>query len=356
MRGSVSRCDLEVRLDEPGAVFRPGDAITGEVIVRVHEEGRCDGLALACRWFTHGDGNVDRGDASVETLFKGEWSRGEHRYRFSVTAPRGPMSCEAATVAVRWCMAATADLPWARDPSASCEFRLVPREDATLEEPYFFGSYYGVVEKAQGRKETISTTPTGLPDPSRNSPWVWPLLVIVLAGMLYLLPVLLLVGVPLMALSFGRTQLVRLRLGRPALRVEPRVMCPGGAVEATVVIEPPVDVHVDECYVSLTAEARAVKGSGRGSRTTTVKVHEKKVPLEFARQVLRKGQRVEVTVTLGIPPEGPYTFAASDNRITWKIEASVDVPWWPAWVDDLVLDVRPGRALVGGYRGMPGPG
>lgn len=350
----MSWCDLEVRLDDPDATVRPGDAITGEVVVRAYEAGRCDGLALACRWFTHGAGNVDRGDASVETLFTGEWTRGEHRYRFSVTAPRGPMSCECTPLSVRWCMVATADLPWARDPSAQAVFRLAPREDASLEDPYFFGPYYGVVEKAQARKETISATPTGQPDRSRTPLWTWPLVAFVLIGMVYLVPFLLLLAVPLMLLSVGRTQLLRLRLGRPELRVVPRVMSPGGAVEATVVIVPPADVHVDECTISLTAEARTEEGHGRGARTTTVKVHEEKVPLEFARQVLRKDQRVEVTVALRIPPEGPYTFAATDNRVTWKVEASVDIPWWPCWVEACVVDVRPGRALIGGYRGLPG--
>lgn len=78
-----------------------GEPIAGVVIVRVSEETRCEGLAVRCEWYTRGAGNQEKGEASREALYSGAWWPGEHRYRFSIAAPLGPLSSDTGPLSVR---------------------------------------------------------------------------------------------------------------------------------------------------------------------------------------------------------------------------------------------------------------
>ena len=346
----MARCDLTVRLDDDAAVFRPGDVIHGEVVVRVHAAGACDGLTLVCEWFTRGAGNVEQGEASVEQLFVGDWRPGEHRYRFAVVAPRGPLAYESPQLTVGWRLVARADLPWARDSSAAAEFRLLPRREGSLEDPYYFGPGYTALVAGIEPSPTVSLTPTGQPVRDRTPWWTLLLAILMMFALLYTLPALLVIAALCVGYALIRALLVRARLGSPELRVVPRVSCPEGVVEVTLAIKPRKDVQLAECFVELRAVLTVEKGQGKGRRTTTKALFERREQLALVGRQLRAGQRVEGAVAFAIPAEGPYTFIASSNKIRWIVAARAGISWWPAWREECELSVRPGQAPGAAYR------
>ena len=74
---------LSIRLD--AAEFHQGNAITGEVVVRGLEQEHCNGLTIACAWFTRGACPHEKHSLRRILLFQGPWSPGEHRYRFAAS-------------------------------------------------------------------------------------------------------------------------------------------------------------------------------------------------------------------------------------------------------------------------------
>lgn len=48
----MSKCDLNVVIDERSAVFKVGDPITGRVEVLVDKECTCNGLSVTLEWRT----------------------------------------------------------------------------------------------------------------------------------------------------------------------------------------------------------------------------------------------------------------------------------------------------------------
>ena len=83
--------DLRVELDKPERTYRPGEAISGRVLVYPDSVTECEGLTVALVWATHGKGNRARQPEKAFHLFRGTWLSGEEAsYPFSLTAPSGP--------------------------------------------------------------------------------------------------------------------------------------------------------------------------------------------------------------------------------------------------------------------------
>lgn len=355
LAGAMAKCDLTVRLDEGSTVVRQGDPITGEVIVRVDEFGRCDGLALVCEWFTRGSGNPESGEASREVLHTGDWWPGEHRYRFTVAAPLGPMSSDGEAIAIGWRVVARADLAWARDAVAGAEFRLLPRPDASLEEPYYFGPSYGILAGDLGAELKLSETPSG-EAAKKGSWWAWMAGALLVVTLAVAMPPLLLLMSPFIVYAVIHNLLVRDKLGRPELKVVPRVTHPGGTVEVTVAITPRRDVLIESLFVELVADANATKGHGKGARTIQTRLYTRRERFGSVARELRAGERIEETVRLEIPADGQYSFHASANTILWRVDARAIVPRWPDWHASVVVAVRPGRASAASRELPRGPG
>lgn len=88
----MADCSLSFNFTKRPATVRPGEEFEGEVVVKVDAACRCDGLTVAAEWCISGKGNPATGSTEGQTLFKGEWQPGEHRYRFKCRAPVGPLS------------------------------------------------------------------------------------------------------------------------------------------------------------------------------------------------------------------------------------------------------------------------
>ena len=277
-------------------------------------------------------------------------ARRNPRYRFAVVAPRGPLAYESPQLTVGWRLVARADLPWARDSSAAAEFRLLPRREGSLEDPYYFGPGYTALVAGIEPSPTVSLTPTGQPVRDRTPWWTLLLAILMMFALLYTLPALLVIAALCVGYALIRALLVRARLGSPELRVVPRVSCPEGVVEVTLAIEPRKDVQLAECFVELRAVLTVEKGQGKGRRTTTKALFERREQLALVGRQLRAGQRVEGAVAFAIPAEGPYTFIASSNKIRWIVAARAGISWWPAWREECELSVRPGQAPGAAYR------
>ena len=110
------------RLDRADRRYRIGEVVAGRVEVRVDADCTCNGLEVTRLWATHGKGNRAQGAEESQTLFTGTWRAGEtHDYEFRFTIPPGPLTYHGEYLNVDHYIQATADIPWAFDPSAEEE-------------------------------------------------------------------------------------------------------------------------------------------------------------------------------------------------------------------------------------------
>ncbi len=108
----MANSSIQVVLNEPGRVYRPGELIAGVVHVRVHAECKCDGLDVAVAFFTHGKGNTATKQIQAFRLFVGTWAGGtEHQYPFEIPAPREPLAYQGTLLNVSFRVEPLPDLP-----------------------------------------------------------------------------------------------------------------------------------------------------------------------------------------------------------------------------------------------------
>jgi hypothetical protein len=125
----MASCDVTVELDAPAAPegrTRLVDAnaqLHGSVVVELDDAVRCNGLDVELRCIRHDQttgGKTDGGrymhaKQGTQRLFSGDWAAGTHRYPFTLQAPYSGYAGD--TASWYWVVRASADIPWADDPS-----------------------------------------------------------------------------------------------------------------------------------------------------------------------------------------------------------------------------------------------
>ncbi|MFY0540650.1 hypothetical protein [Nannocystis pusilla] len=299
------RCVLSIRLD--AAEFHQGSAITGEVVVRISEPVHCNGLSIACAWFTRGTCPHEKHALRRIPLFQGPWAPDEHRYRFAASVPRGPLSYDSEMVSIAWCVDVRAELAWSRDASASAEFRLCPKPDVRREDAYSFGMPQPVASGPPG------TPSSDFPAWGRRGAW-W----LLYAKLATFAPTLL-YGAPVaMAAPFLLARFRRQKPGIVEIRAVPRATCLGETIEATTILVAPHDVRIDACSVELHAVARWLTDNNQIAERTLYSHVE---PLSLAGQTRRKGEHAAESKQLSIPADGPCTFFGVHSEIVWRVQA-----------------------------------
>lgn len=329
-RGALlSKCSLNVALENPVARFRAGETIRGVVSVQVDKDVRCNGLVVGLRWRTRGSGNCYLIVLEERVLFQGHWQRGEScDYPFELIAPEGPLSYAGHHVSVAQVVYATADIPWALDPKAEVDYVL----DAGDE------SYTGCLPEAS--PEAIQ---------HRGAHWLDLLLLAVFVGATIVSGLLGFViaasisgglGV-IFGYFVGRRMVRNARLGPIEGKLAPLSVSPGGKVGFEVRFTPRVDIELNTFRVVLRGEENATSGSG-----TTWKRH---------RHGLEK-ETFEVSGPRTFPAEEPvvfhgalemfetnaYSFHCDNNQVTWHLEVLLDCEGVTDWSTSRTLRVRPG--------------
>ena len=343
----MSKCDLRVEIDGGSRTVKPGDEIRGEVIVDVDADVRCK-LVATLEWHTHGRGNKDGDERDEVVLYEGSWSAGESkRYRFTFTAPNGPFTQHGHYLNVDWLVHARADIPWAFDPKAERDLVLLPGPSS---EPIDRGPSFdpdlspgeggcakgcmvlfflpfllaGLGATAVGVAESLGYDTGGEGD-------LWVLFVV---G-----PLFTLVGlIPFFIWLHGF--LGRRKTGDVSVDLSRRELHLGDDFQVSLSFEPRSDFMINRIVANLVAAEVVTRGSGTNRTTYRHKAVDE--TLELAAEThARAFETIDLHGTLRIPESAPCSFAASDNKIEWSVEVTVDIPSWPDWSESLPLIVDP---------------
>jgi hypothetical protein len=69
----MAKCSLEIKLDCPDRTYKPGEKITGTVVVTVGPDCRCRKITLTPTWTTRGGGIEDSASAEGQVLPGAVW-------------------------------------------------------------------------------------------------------------------------------------------------------------------------------------------------------------------------------------------------------------------------------------------
>ncbi|MDP7035993.1 MAG: hypothetical protein QF752_16025 [Planctomycetota bacterium] len=329
----MSRCELEVLIEEPNRVFRPGETIRGQVLVDVNADCRCDGLSLRPTWSTHGRGNRDGGKGEAIQLFQGLWTAGDELlYPFEIEAPSEPMTYHGHLINIDWYLKASADIPWAFDPKAEREFSLGPGDRSGSGSEGVAPAELSGASRSSGVGclyvlVIIFLLRTLVPSLTMGTLWVP-------EGSFFLL--LLMVGV---AAYIFRNRIVEYRLGKVEFSLEPHPVVGGDVAIGRLMFQPRRSVRVDRIHLSLTGQEVAVSGSGSQQTTHTHTLREESFDMLEAGTRYMRGQRVEFEEEIHIPEEAAPSFDFNHNRVSWTLNLRIVLPGWPDYVISRKLHV-----------------
>jgi len=360
----MSRCDLEIVIDQKDRRYQVGDRVSGLVGVTVNADCTCNGLTLTREWGTHGSGNRVSGGSDMQVLFTGEWKAGEqHFHPFEVTLPRGPLTYRGHLLNVDWYLRVRADIPWAFDPKAEEEVLLLPDDSP---EPYDLGPRFASgldlsVSSAAGR--IIVTAIAGVFV-------VFALVFLLLGGGVFLSMLgaalfskgstgafeglfgcLFAIPFVLLPLAFialpgwlvyraWRNALAERRLGEVDLRAPEGAVRGGEALSVGVAFTPQARIALNEVSAKLVGREVVVRGSGTNKHTYRHTVYESRITL-CEERVVERGTPVSLEGELALPDDAAPSFRAPDNELRWSVTFEIDVVGWPDWSREWLLEVQP---------------
>ncbi len=347
----MSVCDLSIELEEPRAVFYAGQPIKGKVVVQVLKDCRCKALTLVLGWRTQGKGNEAHGGGPRPTktiLGQGEWKAGQRlEFFFSIIAPPGPVSYRGHYINIGWFIQARADVPWAIDPKAVVPMVLLASPG---QQSHYLGPFFAA-EQLQSSRSTV-----------RGKSLITSGVVLTILGVLsvawalwasrmphsahvgpavYAVPgAMLLLGLILFFVGFTQRHFDK-RLGPPSVTLLPNPAAPGGPLTIQVLLRPDREITLLGAKATITGKETASSGSGSTRKTYSHIFHQQTFALNDAKgKVARKEERL-LTWQFVLPAESPPTFSASDNRVEWSVQVSVEIHRWPDWSGKKVLVVTP---------------
>lgn len=337
----MSKCDLQVLLDDKKAHYRPGDEVRGHVQVHAEKDCKCDDLNLSFGWQTHGRGNRTGHDIHSESLFKGEWPAGsQHNYPFRLELPFGPNSYHGTLLNVDWIIQARADVPWALDPKAEQDIILDCSEggDGDYDPGPAFASTKSR-RKAEG---------------SNFVTFIIMLIFMLGGGAFYFFnqdEEGLLVGIFFGALApaiglfiilkNAINKSARKKLGNVSLRLEPQDPQAGETLQATLMIQPAKRLKLNAISWTLYAEETVVSGSGTRETTHRKKVFEQRIESLQSAEALSAQQSRSFIAKFALASDAPCSFGATDNKLEWSLKLHVDIPLSPDWRKTYPLAVLP---------------
>jgi hypothetical protein len=329
--------DLSIHLDGGATSLTASQEVTGRVDVRSSTGGEVRRVALAVGWRTEGGGNRAAGSSHELVLADSpiSFSRGETRsLPFRFVAPAGPLSYEGTHLRIINTIGATADVRWARDPSAELVYDLRRARDQAA--------------AFQGPRLSSDRAATG-PARVRARPRRAELLLAiaaVLAGiglgvgasvagasppLLTALVVIAGVSVAAALMLPFRSRLAEGRLGRVELVFDRAVAAPGGTIRVAFTFRPRSDLRIQSAVATLRGHERVIRGHGKNRVVRRHAFTHTEARLAGERNA-SKGEPVALWGQLVLAPDCPCSFAARDNSLTWEAEVRIAIAGWPDWV------------------------
>ena len=291
----MSRCDLEVVLEDPDRAYHPGETVSGEVHVSVNAKCDCRKLTVTRLWQTHGKGNRTEGDKEEVQLHAGTWMPGSKQaYPFSFLVPDGPLTYHGHHLNVDWYIKARADVPWAIDPKAETEFLLEPGENRS-------GISLGP------KHDEENPGPEFAPEKIKQTVGKVAGVIFVACASIAVLAALGLAGIKPLgwapgfgfgifglfgAIASGAMAFMGLRnmmaervLGEVRARCEPAEVRAGDAVRCSLDFMPRKAVDLGNVTATLLGQEVVVSGSGTNRTTHRHKFHEEEILLAAGRSI-----------------------------------------------------------------------
>jgi hypothetical protein len=323
----MAKCDIKIIYDRKSRTYKGGELVTGYVEVHTTQEVECRDLALTQLWSTHGRGNRDSGDAMQLSLFAGTWTPGSHRYPFEFAAPAAPLTYRGEYLNIDHYLQARADIPWAFDAKASEEFM--------------------IAQGGSGGSADADVIPIGsdLGDPSASTNTIGcgvivGIMLIVISLMffgplaIFVIPI----ALALIAWSLRKT-LAELRLGTVRMTVDPAQLSPTQTTTCTVTITPTKAIQIKGITATLHAQEICISGSGTNKSTHHHTITKFETSLCDA-EMLPSGETV-LSGRIKIPPTQAFSFASSNNQISWEMTVQIGLPYWPDWIETRRLIIGP---------------
>lgn len=347
----MSRCDLEIVLERPDGRYTAGERVSGFVNVRVNADCRCNGLDVWVGWRTHGKGNRRDGIYRRVQLFSGEWKAGEeHLHPFDLEIPADASPTYTGTyLNVDWGVHATADIPWAFDPTAMAPMDVTPAPDGAHDP----GPLFDVVRQA----------PTGSTNGMLFFAILWLAFCVPILGTMTFITltdgpsggelwfmmafiglfdvVFIGLGLFLLFKAIG-TRVAERRLGPVVVEVPTGPLRGGDTVPVRVAFTPSAAITA-AVEVTLRGKEQVVSGSGTNKTTHTHVLYTRDETLR-AHGPMPQGAAVALDASLALPAGAPASFEADDNALRWEVEVRVAIDGWPDWSRVNVLHVAPARA------------
>ncbi len=320
----MAKCDLTIELEDPDRAYQGGDRVRGTIIVRTDKKVHCSNLELTLGWETHGRGNIARATPIQQSVYRGEWQPGEHRYAFDLETAGWPPTYHGHYLNVDHYVRARAKIPWAFDPKTEIPIRVIPTGD-----------------------------PNAIPpaEPNQMSNVIGFLVAALLVGTLIGFSVAFVFN-PFVLAIFGGLALVgsgywfcfkwlpKWKLGQVNFHVDQQQLAAGEALTGNLSIQPRGNLAINQISMTLSAQERCVSGSGSNRRT------HRHILFEITEMIattstVAAGKPAAYPFHLQLPDNAAPTLMLNDNQLLWSLQATVDIPRWPDWKEKKSVTVVP---------------
>lgn len=350
----ASGLDVGLEFDRPDRTYRPGEEITGRVLLRSSVElHRCE-VRIALNWRTSGKGDVEQGDDPIAldlAMDERVEASALRAFPFSLPAPDGPPTFHGKLLSVDWILEAFVHASRGSAPplpGASWEFLT---EAADVEEDLVLaGARTTLLDgKPHGKVRSRALAKIPTPESLTATAFVAGAAALgVWAGVAGGDGWMCFCGVPgfalaLCALALVPGALAAKRLGRVELEV-PQEVAPGEGLTVVLRIRPPKPVALNGVTVTLRGEESTTAGNGSDKKVEQHEIYRTFVSLSGATTVDPNGFAGEVELKL--PPDALPSFATTKNSIRWTLSVNIDIPSWPDWNVKLPIVVLPSGTVA----------
>jgi hypothetical protein len=335
----TSGLDVGLEFDRPDRTYRPGEEITGRVLLRSSVELNRVEVRIALNWRTSGKGDVEQGDEplAIDVAMDERVEPDALRaFPFTLPAPDGPPTFHGKLLNVDWILEA-----FVHSTRGSAD----AQEDVVLA-----GARTTILEgKPHGKVRSRALAAVPGPESLTATAFVAGAAALGLSiGVMGGEGAMCFCGFPgfalaLCALAMVPGALAVKRLGRVELEV-PQEVAPGEGLTVALRIRPPKRVALNAITVTLRGEESVTAGSGSDKKVEQHEVYRTFVTLSQATIVEPNGFAGEVELQL--PPDALPSFATTKNSIRWTLSVNIDIPSWPDWNVKLPIIVLPSGTVA----------
>ena len=324
----MSKCNFEIVFDRTDRTYEAGEQVTGTLRLTVNKTINCRNVRVTACWKTHGRGNLASGKYFTLNVHEGELLEGrQYEFPFEFEASTKPWTYRGHHLNIDHYVEARVDIAWAIDPKFETEFIVLPSPASPL--------------------EALEETPQG------TTGQMVVQAIMMIAGTIFIavgIPLTLFFGFGLIFMAVGaflcflvlRNFLAERKLGKVDLKIEPSHPSPEDWLMVHLSFTPRSAGTLNNLTLTLAGQEVVVSGSGTNKTTHTHQLHEEKLVFLENFQ-LQPGSRVNFSEKVKLPASHAYSVALKDNRIAWEIEARLDIPQWPDWLDSRPFALSPKR-------------